>query len=183
MHRFFLGFEELHLDILDCLAASPSIHEILPLLGVNRHFRRLVVDKLVKQYSKTKLTEVARLGGPRYFAKYTGGARIEIYESEFWPDEGLQQKDDPRWLVGSKSDEAPWQADVTLLFDSIDFKTLVCTFKPPQPTAEVMPTDRSDTTDPEDLAKNLSTVHYRLYLHHNGTSYPELIGKTFTFVP
>ncbi|KAI5474802.1 hypothetical protein MNV49_002399 [Pseudohyphozyma bogoriensis] len=160
MHRLLQpGFSDVHLQILDQLASSPSIHEILPLLGVNRHFRRLVVDKLVKQYSRTKLVKVKETSrGMAYVASYSQGERISVYQSSFCPPQGAMQTDDPRWFLGSK--DAPKQAAATLLFDSIDPKTLICTFKPPCPTLEMMPSKSGKTDKAKENARMLAEAHF-----------------------
>ncbi|BGP46346.1 hypothetical protein JCM10450v2_002188 [Rhodotorula kratochvilovae] len=50
MHRFWQpAFSVLHDCVLDYLS-EPTVHEILPLLRLNRHLRKLVLEKLVRVF-------------------------------------------------------------------------------------------------------------------------------------
>jgi hypothetical protein len=60
MHRFFdSGFLPLHASIVSFIVEN-GVHGLLPLLSVNKNFRRIAVERLLESYRGAKVTIGAR---------------------------------------------------------------------------------------------------------------------------
>jgi hypothetical protein len=60
MHRFFdSGFLPLHTSIVSFIVEN-GVHGLLPLLSVNKNFRRIAVERLLESYRGAKVTIGAR---------------------------------------------------------------------------------------------------------------------------
>lgn len=114
-------FVHLHDIVLDFLAVDPTIHAALPLLGVNRHWRSLTVQRLVREFQRTKLdklefdertylpkltlSEGSYLKAGRFCSFYLPAPsnalehHPQLHQSTLCPQEGAHKCDDPRYSL------------------------------------------------------------------------------------
>ncbi|BGP38216.1 hypothetical protein JCM10449v2_002145 [Rhodotorula kratochvilovae] len=122
MHRFFYpAFVHLHDVVLASLVAEHST-ALLPLLALNRHFRHLAIEALVRVYSGAKWRGWHENG---WTPQLRGGACILIRISDYRVYKGSKYGD-PRWVLGPDMRNDP--EFIPLLFESMDPSTLLCTF-------------------------------------------------------
>ncbi|BGP46308.1 hypothetical protein JCM10450v2_002150 [Rhodotorula kratochvilovae] len=96
MHRFFYpAFVHLHDVVLASLVAEHST-ALLPLLALNRHFRHLAIEALVRVYSGAKWRGWHENG---WTPQLRGGAYILIRISDYRVYKGSKYGD-PRWVLG-----------------------------------------------------------------------------------
>ncbi|ORY50189.1 hypothetical protein BCR35DRAFT_336052 [Leucosporidium creatinivorum] len=122
------------------LGARPTIHAALPLLGVNRYWRKLTIRKLVKEFSKTQLDELyfdPDTGSP--MPLYSAGRYLTIYPCCICHGDGARETDDPRFTTTlefalSFNDSKT----ITLLLTDFDPSTMMCTFKPAQEELKII---------------------------------------------
>ncbi|GAA6034230.1 hypothetical protein JCM8097_003796 [Rhodosporidiobolus ruineniae] len=133
MHVFFtLSFEPLQAMLVDCLAEE-GVHAVLPLLGVNRQFRKLAVARLLKEYEKTQIVDWEGEGaGDNYreLPVLSEGEYILVHESSCNPYDGPFAYDDPRYHLARVKEKKSRQSSCPLLLSSFDPATMLCTFKP-----------------------------------------------------
>ncbi|GAA5837056.1 hypothetical protein JCM11251_004487 [Rhodosporidiobolus azoricus] len=102
MHRFFsTSFEPLHAHIVDLLAED-GVHSLLPLLSVDREWRKLAMKRMLQVYSRTKKN------------LYSYG------EDALFPD-----KDDGEYILCTPSNTCEWDgpfqnADPRCIFDEVN---------------------------------------------------------------
>ncbi|GAA5989173.1 hypothetical protein JCM5350_005110 [Sporobolomyces pararoseus] len=138
MHRFFYqSHTDLHLYLLDILTSSRSIHSILPLFHVNRHFRQLVTQRLVKPLSG--VSGVTRDGQGRVKVA-VGQGFIKLVQAEPIIMAGEQppvlRTNDTRLLFRDEETARGWDEDAeanesVFVLKKYDPKTTICTFGSP----------------------------------------------------
>ncbi|ORY50188.1 hypothetical protein BCR35DRAFT_336051 [Leucosporidium creatinivorum] len=135
-HSFFSDpFAHLHDDVFAFLAASPTIHAALPLLGVNRYWRKLTVGNLIKEFSRTKLLKVdfdKQTYAPKL--RFSKGEFLKLHVSTLCPQEGAHKIDDPRYSIAKGHPGS----ETTLLLTHFDPKTLLCTFEAPKDESDML---------------------------------------------
>ncbi|GAA5947548.1 hypothetical protein JCM3765_001724 [Sporobolomyces pararoseus] len=137
MHRFFTtSHTDLHLYLLDTLTFSRSIHSILPLLHLNRHFRQLITQRLIKPFSG--VSGVTRDGQGRVKVA-EGQGYIKLVQAEPIIVPGDQPPvlvtNDTRLLFSEEEsggwDEAGEANESVFVLKKYDSKTTMCTFSSP----------------------------------------------------
>ncbi|BGO89850.1 hypothetical protein NBRC10512_005620 [Rhodotorula toruloides] len=126
MHRFFEpAFTVLHTIVVEELAREHPVG-VVPLLGVNRHFRQLAVERLVQAYKECKVLGYDEESG---YPKLSGQF-VKFAESGVNPYDGPFKENDPRYTL---VDQDPDGRAVMLVFNSYDPKTTLVTLKPVHP--------------------------------------------------
>ncbi|BGP06293.1 hypothetical protein JCM10049v2_002114 [Rhodotorula toruloides] len=126
MHRFFEpAFTVLHTIVVEELAREHPVG-VVPLLGVNRHFRQLAVERLVQAYKECKVLGYDEESG---YPKLSGQF-VKFAESGVNPYDGPFKENDPRYTL---VEQDPDGRAVMLVFNSHDPKTTLVTLKPVHP--------------------------------------------------
>ncbi|GAA6054197.1 hypothetical protein JCM3770_002828 [Rhodotorula araucariae] len=109
MHAFWQpGFTSLHELVLDHLA-QPSIHEILPLVALNRHLRALVLQRLVSVFRQVPTVGASSFPDDATLGDFFGGGGGDVSED-------YEPREEPEHVV--------------LYMTHYEPSTRVCTFEP-----------------------------------------------------
>ncbi|GAA5837008.1 hypothetical protein JCM11251_004472 [Rhodosporidiobolus azoricus] len=128
MHCFISnGFEPLHAHVVDLLAED-GVHSLLPLLGVNREWRRLAVKRMLKAYERTYETMKGRSKGAWLPEKQDGEFILCLPCRICWMDAPYKETD-PRMIWPAVEVEHGFDA-LPLFLTTFDAATTTCTFEP-----------------------------------------------------
>ncbi|ORY54260.1 hypothetical protein BCR35DRAFT_335813 [Leucosporidium creatinivorum] len=128
-HSFFSDpFAHLHDDVFAFLAASPTIHAVLPLLGVNRYWRKLTIRKLVKEFSRTQVKDVYFNGLGGVEPLLSKGSYLKVHLSNNCQQDGMRKTNDRRFRPFHHALHLPtpdWHDDLfpheALILQGIDY--------------------------------------------------------------
>ncbi|BGP46336.1 hypothetical protein JCM10450v2_002178 [Rhodotorula kratochvilovae] len=136
MHALWLpAFLHLHEAVVDHLA-QPSIHDVLPLLRVNRHLRQLTAERLLKRIKRCPGRDSVALDqrNPSLVTAF-----IRIHDAVTFPGDDFAaeflttRENDPRELFRPNldgGDDGGWPGRMDLCLTHFDPTSFVCTFSP-----------------------------------------------------
>ncbi|GAA5910313.1 hypothetical protein JCM6882_003249 [Rhodosporidiobolus microsporus] len=159
MHSFFTtGFEPLRALIVDLLAED-GVHSLLPLLGVNREWRRLAVKGTLQVYKNTLSNMTERSKKAWLPEKEQDGEFILCLPCGICWMVCAYKETDPRMV--RTSFKKYLVSPLPLFLDAFDPVTMVCPFKP---------------------GKNAGDIQYELRCNEQHHEYPD-IPANFEFHP